>query len=164
MLEHSLDCVPDPRGGQRILSASLCWIRPSAGGTGSYCSLESEECSGKWPDSLQLWSESSHPPSWRYLCWKTVFSGQLLTQFIFKKPPLITLNSSIDININSPTYATLSVTMYLLWLTLVYGISDWFPTGTMYSFWNNNKNRWLLGELSSIVKKYLLPRKCKMLF
>lgn len=28
--------------------------------------------------------------------------------------------------------------MYLLWLTLEYGISDWFATGTMYSFWKEN--------------------------
>ena len=33
-----------------------------------------------------------------------------------------------------PIYAILSVTMYLLWFTLEWGISDWFPTGTMDSF------------------------------
>lgn len=38
-------------------------------------------------------------------------------------------------------YATLSVTMYLLWLTLEYGISDWFPTGTMYTFWKQNERK-----------------------
>ena len=38
-------------------------------------------------------------------------------------------------------YDTLSVTMYLLWFTLAYGISVLFPTGTTNSLWNKKKDQ-----------------------
>ena len=40
-----------------------------------------------------------------------------------------------------PTYDTLSVTMYLLWFTLAYGISVLFPTGTTNSLCNKKKDQ-----------------------
>lgn len=37
-----------------------------------------------------------------------------------------------------PIYATLSVTMNLLWFTLEWGILDWLPTGTIKTFWKKS--------------------------
>lgn len=171
---HSLGGAPGQRGAQQTQSASLCQRPPWAGSAGPWSSIRGEEHAGKSPDPLQLWSQSSRLTNWRYLRNNATLPGQLLTishatnwllnTRVHKNFTEFKLNyKCVEITIlkkicYSPMYATLSVTMYLLWLTLEYGISEWFPTGTMYNFWKENERKFS-GEdtdaADAVISRYL---------